>query len=223
LKSRRPASYCLSAIGVGLLLAPVFHAEIIDRIAVSVANRVITATDIDREIRVTALLNGVKPDFSPAARRSTANRLVEQKLIRRELENSRYPVPTADEVAPLLDQFKKGHFANDEEFDHALAEAGITGQDVIDELLWQRTLLLFIDVRFRPGVQVTPQEIQDYFDKTVKPAAEAAKPGTAVSLDDYRDRIEQTLIGQRVDEQVDTWLKGARSRTEVVFHDEVFQ
>ena len=104
-----------------------------------------------------------------------------------------------------------------------MAEYGITDQDVKDVLLWQRTLLLFIEVRFRSGVQVTGQEIRDYFDKVVQPAAEAAHPGQPIALEDYRDRIEHTIAGQRDDLQMDTWLKEARSRTEIVYHEEAFQ
>ena len=199
------------------------RAEIIDRIAVSVGNRVITETDLNREIRVVAFQDGVKPDFSPAGKRATAERMVEQVLIRRELEISRYPVPTAAEVAPVLEAFKKAHLPQDEAYQRALADYGIADQDVKDLLLWQRTLLLFIEVRFQSGVQVTGQDIQDYFDKVVKPAAEAAHPGQPIDLEDYRDQIEQTLTGQRADRQMDTWLKEARSHTEIVFHDEVLQ
>ncbi|MGA2725563.1 MAG: hypothetical protein ABSG79_24525 [Bryobacteraceae bacterium] len=213
------------ATGVLVLavLAVVARGEIIDRIAVSVGNRVIAESDLDREIRVAAFLNGVKPDFSPAGKRATAERMVEQVLIRRELETSRYPVPSAAEVAPVLAAFQKERFPNDGEYQHALADYGITDQDVKDLLLWQRTLLLFIEVRFQSGVQVTGQDIQEYFDKVVKPSAEAAHPGQPIGLEDYRDRIEQTLTGQRADREMNTWLKEARNRTEIVFHEEVFR
>src|SRR5260370_21045608 len=79
------------SISLLLALAPILFADIIDRIAVSVGNRVITISDIDRETRVTAFINGVKADLTPAGKRATAERLVEQKLIQRELETSRYP------------------------------------------------------------------------------------------------------------------------------------
>jgi hypothetical protein len=78
-------------------------------------------------------------------------------------------------------------------------------------------------VRFQSGFQVTGQDIQDYFEKVVKPAAESAHPGQPVALEDYRDRIEQALAGQRADREMDTWLKEARGRTEIRFHDEVFR
>ena len=207
-----------------LLLASVLlHGEIIDRIAVSIGNRVVTASDLDREIRVTAFLDGKQPDFSPAAKRATADRLVEQQLIRRELETGRYPMPSAANAAPIVDKFQKDYFKDAADYQRALAAVGISAQDVQDEVLWQRALLLFVDARFRLGVQVSDQEIQDYFEKVVKPAAQAAYPGASVALDDYRQSIEATLAGPLVDRQRDDWLKEARQRTDIVYHEEAFQ
>jgi peptidyl-prolyl cis-trans isomerase SurA len=205
------------------LVAAALHGEIIDRIAVSVGIQAITSSDIDREIRVTAFLNRAQPDFSPAARRTTADRLVEQRLIQRELENSRYPEPAADEIDPTVEKFKKDNFATPEDYFRELVERGITDREVRGELLWQRRLLVFIDVRFRPSVQVTEQDIEDYFHKTVEPAAEAAHPGQPVILDEYRDQIEEKLTGDQVDKEMNTWLTSARQRTNVVYHPEVFQ
>jgi hypothetical protein len=208
-----------------LLLAAVFplHGEIVDRIAVSVGNRVIAASDIDREIRVTAFLDGKQPDFSPAAKRATADRLIEQQLIRRELETSRYPIPSAAEIEPALQKFKRERFPGQADYQRALAAAGISDQAVKDELLWMRRLSWFIDARFRLGVQVTDDEIREYFEKVVKPAAEAAHPGQPATLDEYRDQIEEALAGPRVDRELDNWLKEARRRTEIVYHDEALQ
>ena len=206
-----------------LLSAFLLHAEIIDRIAVSVANQAITTSDIDRETRVVAFLNRSQPDFTSAARRATADRLVEQRLIQRELENSRYPVPAASEIDPIIEKFKKDNFSNDDDYFRVLAERGITDQLVRDELLWQRRLLLFIDVRFRPAVQVSEQEIEDYFHKTVEPAAQAAHTGQQVTLEEYRDQIAEKLTGDQVDKQMTTWLANARQRSEVVVHEEAFQ
>jgi peptidyl-prolyl cis-trans isomerase SurA len=205
-----------------LVLAAGAKADLIDRIAVSVGNSVITTSDIDREIRVTAFLNGAAPNFTSEVKRATADRMVEQKLIRRELETSRYPVPDASEIAPALAELRK-KYTSDEDWARALQQYGITENDVKKELLWQRTLLEFIEVRFRPGVQVTDKEIQDYFDKVVEPAAKTAHPGEPVALEDYRDQIERKLAGERVDHEVDTWLQEARKRTGIVYHPEAFE
>jgi hypothetical protein len=213
-----PLLWCAAYAG----LVPA-RAEIIDRIAVSVGSGVITESDLDREIRVTALLNLAKPDFTPAGKRATAERMVDQRLIRRELEISRYPVPDAAEAQPALEQFQKEHFPSAAEFQRALDAYGLTEDDVKRQLLWQITFLRFIDVRFRPAVQVTVQEIEDYFDRLVKPAAQAAQPGRPVALEDFQSQIENKLAGERADQAVESWLQEVRRNTDIQYHDEVFQ
>src|SRR5262245_28201832 len=83
------------------LSSAVCRAEIIDRVAVVVGNRVITESEILREIRLTAFLNGEPLDFSAGVRRKTAERLVEQRLIRNEMESNLYPIPAADTVEQM--------------------------------------------------------------------------------------------------------------------------
>lgn len=220
---RRPRHLLAFALLISLVAIRPASATIIDRIAVSVGNRVIATSDIDREIRIAAFLNGTQPDFSSTARRAAAARLVEQTLVRLEVENSRYPAPSAADVEAALDKFKKNHFADEAAYKTALASYGLTEHDLMNELIWQRTLLSYIDVRFRPAVQVTDQEIQDYFTNTVEPAADAAHPGHAATLNEYRDRIEQTLTGNKEDEQLNRWLDQAKQRNQIVYHDEAFQ
>ncbi|MGA2134449.1 MAG: SurA N-terminal domain-containing protein [Bryobacteraceae bacterium] len=203
-----------------LFLCPA-RAEIIDRIAVSVGSRVITESDLGREIRITAFQNNAKPDFSPANKRQTAERLVDQMLVRNELEASRYLMPSEAEAQAAIKE-EKSRFADDGAYRAALAQYGITEDDLQARLLWQRTLVRFIDVRFRPGIQIGDDEIRNYFNDHMRPILLQAHPGQAPSLDDYRATIEQTLVSQAANQQVDEWLKQARRRTRIQFHDEVF-
>jgi hypothetical protein len=213
----------IGALSVAMVLALSARGEIIDRIAASVGNQVITASDLDRDLRVAAFQDGVKLDFSAARKRATVEAMIEQKLIRMELANSRYPLPDPAELAPAIEQFKKAHFKDDQQYRATLAAYGIAEKDFQELLLWQRTLLLFIQVRFETGVQLGSGDVEEYFLKTVKPAAEAAHPGQPVSLEDYRDQIERILTGQRADRQMDIWLREVRKRTNVVLHEEVLQ
>src|SRR5580704_9167665 len=60
-----------------LAFSILLSAEIINRIVITVGNQVITQSQIDDEIRVTAFLNRDQVDLSPAARKQAAARLVE--------------------------------------------------------------------------------------------------------------------------------------------------
>src|SRR5256885_916748 len=99
----------MSRLPCVLLLLCACRAEIIDRVAVVVGNRVITESEILREVRLTAFLNGAPLDFSAASKRKTAERLVEQRLIHIENEASLYPLPTAESVEQALKEIGRAH------------------------------------------------------------------------------------------------------------------
>jgi hypothetical protein len=209
-------------IALVLTLLPA-HSEVVDRIAASVDDRVITQSEVDLQIRVAAFQDGSKPDLSPAHKREALQAMVDQKLIQRDLENSRYPTPDAAELNPVIEQFKLEHFPTDAEYQQALATYGITDQDFRDLLLWEKTLSAFIDVRFASTSQISDQQIADYFEKTVKPAAEAAHPGQAVKVEDFHDQIERKLSADRANAQMENWLAGARRRAQIVIHEEALK
>jgi parvulin-like peptidyl-prolyl isomerase len=209
---------------LGLLAAACsVRSEIIDRIAVAVGNQVVTTSDLDREIRVTAFLNQADPDFSPAARRKTAGRMVEQRLIRRELQLSRYPAPALAEAEPVLKQFIQEHYPTAGAYQEALRARGLTDDELRQAILWQLTLLRFIDDRFRAGANLTEDDIRDYFEKVIKPAAQKVTAGPPPELEDYRERITAALEQQQVDQELETWLDQARKRTGVEYIEEAFQ
>jgi hypothetical protein len=197
--------------------------ETIDRIAVSVGNRVITASDLDRQIRVAAFLSGTEADFSGKGKRGIADRLVEQRLIQNEIETTHYVTSNPSEIEGALREFIAKYFKDDGAYQAALVKAAISDRDVRDELLKERTVNAFIDVRFHPAVQVTEEQIQEYFEKTVAPAARASAAGEPVALEQFHDQIERTLTGQQVDAEVERWMREARRRAAIVYHDEAFQ
>jgi hypothetical protein len=221
MRRRFSIAICLAGLVVGMPVA-MARAEILDRIAVSVGNRVITETDLDREIRITALLNNAKPDFSPANKRQTAERMVDQTLVRNEMQESRYLPPSAADTEAAL-QEEKTRYGDDTAYRRALAGYGVSEDDLKARLAWQLMLVRFIDVRFRPGIQVTGEEIRKYFDEHMRAGLMQAHPGQTPSVDAHRAGIEQTLIGQAANEQVEQWLKESRRRTHIQYHDEAFR
>jgi hypothetical protein len=161
-------------------------------------------------------------DFTPAARRKAADRLIEQKLIRREMQLGRYAQPSLEEVGPMLQQIQAQRFHGAEEYRQALAGYGISEDELKAHLLWQLSLLRFIDIRFRPGVQVTDDEIRAYFDQHLSELGKQA-PAGKVTLDDVQDQIRRILTNEGVDKQLDDWLAEVRKRTRIEFHQEAFR
>ncbi len=201
-----------------LLLASSFaSAVIIDRIAVVVGNSIVKDSEIDRDIRVTHLLNNEPLDFSNAARKKAANRLIDQIFIRREIEIGDYPTATLQEADRQLDSLKKQRFKNDVAFEQALQRYGLTELELRTQFQWQLTVLRFIDVRFKPAVLISDDEIDKYFQAHAT-ALRKQYPGK--TLDDVREQIRSTLTAEAVNNQFFAWLDDQRRNNKIQFREE---
>jgi hypothetical protein len=200
---------------------PLIHGEIIDRIAISVGNQVITESQIDEEIRVTALLNHDPLDVSPPARKAAAARLIEQALVRREMDFSRYPLPALSDADMSLRSLVS-MYPNDEQYQKELRNYGITEDDLKRRLWWQLTLLRFVDFRFRPGIQVADSDLQAYYQQQL---SEWKQKGVQPipSLEDSRDRIAEILTQQRIDQALDRWMVDTRAQVVISYRDEALR
>ncbi len=194
------------------------HSAIIDRIAVSVGNQVITADEVLDEIRTTAFLNGATPDFSAQSKKEAAGRLVDQTLIRREMDVSHYPVPQLSEAEPELNSVA-ARYANREAFNAALKKYRITEADLMRHLLWQLTVLKFIDERFRPSVQITNGQLRRYYDAKVKQWKEGGAKDIP-TLEQSRAALEKALTEERINSALDRWLGDARTQVDIRYHEE---
>jgi hypothetical protein len=198
-------------------LAFLLPAEIIDRIVITVANQVITQSQVDEEIRVTAFLNRDKLDLSADAKKEAANRLIEQALIKREMDLSRYPLPALSDTGESM-RTLKAMYPSEAEFQDALQSYGITPDELSRRLWWQLTLLRFIDYRFRPGIQIPAADVQAYYRQQV---SEWEQKGTKPipTLEESRDQIEEILTQKRIDKALDQWIKDTRSQVTITYLD----
>ncbi len=210
--SARSAFWILNSVFCILL-----SAEIIDRIVITVDNQVVTQSQIDEEIRVTAFLNREKLDLSPSARKQAAARLIEQALIKREMDLSRYPLPELSDAGESL-QSVKAMYPSATAFNDALESYGTTVDELTRRLWWQLTLLRFIDYRFRPGIQIPPADVQAYYRQQV---SEWEQKGTKPipTLEESRDQIEEILTQRRIDQALDQWIKDTRKQVTINYLD----
>jgi hypothetical protein len=138
-------------------------AEVVDRIAVAVGNRAIKESQIDREIRLTAFLNGATLDFSAPSKRKAADRLIDQTNIRAEMAKGSYAAPSEAEVSGVLTKIKRARFSKKGEFEQALQTYGITEQELKAHVAWQIQVLHFIDLRFLPAARVEARVNEAFF------------------------------------------------------------
>jgi len=204
-----PSALCLLAACV------LARGEVVDRIAIAVGKQVITESQITEELRVTAFLNHAPLGLSLDARKKAAARLIEQALVRREMDLSRYPQPSPAE-ANMSFETLRAMYPSDQQYQKELRDNGITEDSLKRHLLWQLTLLRFVDFRFR---QVSDADVQAYYqEQRSQWLQKGVQPIPA--LDEARDQIEEILTQQRIDQALDRWMSDVQTQVTVRYLDE---
>jgi hypothetical protein len=202
------------------VLLPV-RGEIIDRLAVAVGSRIVTQLQLDEELRVTAMLNHKPVVRSLEERRDAADRLVEQLLIKLEMELSRYALPDAGEVDKYYQQIEESG-GGAVEFNKTLANFNMTPEVLRSHLELQLTELKFIGVRFRPDVTVSDSDVDAAYQRQVT-AWTQTHTGQPPTLEVSREPLRAMLVEERTDAALNTWLGESRKRVMIVYFDKTLE
>lgn len=206
-----------------MLLVNSMRGEIIDRLAVTVDTSVITMSEIILQLRITAMLEDKPLKLDEEALREGADRLIEQTLVRREIAIADYPAPPPEAAGKALEDLKQQRYGNDAIYRAALQKYGVTEAALKSQLLWQMTLLRFVEVRFRPSVQIPTDEVRTYYREKFTPDWQQRSNQPVPTLPRVREQIEATLTEERIATGMDRWLNLTRSQLPIVYREEAFK
>jgi hypothetical protein len=205
-----------------LVVCALSGSVVIDRIAVIVGKRAIKTSDIYRDLRATQFLNHDRPDFSVDAKRKAAERLVDQTLIRDEMEKGRYARSGAADLDAMLMRLLQDRFGGSTaRMKDSLSVYGLDEDQLRMQLQWQLDVLRFIEERFRPGVLVTDEEVRAYYD-----ARQTDLKRQFPQLKTYEalaPKIRTSLEGERLNANFEQWLAQVRQRNRVEYRQGAFQ
>lgn len=194
--------------------------EVIDRVVGAAGTDVVTLSEARRYLEYQSVFQNRELDLSRQAYRDAVDQLLNQALIRREIELSRYTPPAMAEAEKRLNEWMadKDRGAS---MQKQLAAYGITEDDLRKRLLWYITVLRFTDYRFSPGVQVRDEEIDEYYKSTFLPQFRKSSPGLQEpSLDESRAAIQRVLVQQKTTQATNEWLNIARQQARVKVFEE---
>jgi len=205
------------------LVATLAQGKVLDRIAVTVDDHVIALSDVLEEIRLVALLDGVAPEFTPERKRQAAERLIEHVLLGRDMELTRFPLPSDEEVADFVEQIRQARGLDEAAWRAELRRCEIPPERLREHLRRRLGILRYIEFRFRPEVQASSTEVQ-------RPApdpsgsSDSRRSGPQDRLIELaRQTAESALAARQVDELVDAWLREARQRARIRWREAAFQ
>jgi hypothetical protein len=206
-----------------LWLAIACSAATVDRLAVTVGRTAITELQIDEDLRVAALLNRKEVLHDLESRRAAADRLIEQLLIRNEIQMSRYPVPSPEDVEAYYAKVVET-LGGSERASEALARYRVSEQVLREHLTAQLATLRFIAFRFRPDVSISDAEIENAFRRRLieAHALKANDPLPPLPADE-KQKLTGQLVEERTDAALNSWLAESRKQIEIVYEDKDLQ
>jgi len=182
--------------------------EIVDRIVARIENDVILLSDVRSLSRYQQLVDGKSETDA-----QILDRLIDQWIVRTEADVSRSSQPSQTDIDRTLARLRSA-FASEQDYEIRKKQTGLSDSEVQAMVSSQLYLSNYLDSRFRPGVQIDPKAIEEFYRKSVVPRAKA-RGQEPPSLDASRDAIEEALVENGINEQADQWLKESRQRLHI--------
>jgi peptidyl-prolyl cis-trans isomerase SurA len=193
----------------------------LDRVVAIVNDDLILDSDVNEELRLQAF----DPYHAGSEKLSNARaieRLINRDLILQQLKLQPEEAPTDAQVNKQIDELRKDipacgqyHCETKEGWDRFLADNGFTGASFFTRWKERMTVLSFIEDRFQLGINITPQQIQDYYEKTLLPEYERLH-APAPKLNAITGQIREVLLQQQISNLLGDWLKSLRAQGSVV-------
>jgi peptidyl-prolyl cis-trans isomerase SurA len=202
---------------------------VLDRVVGVVNGDVILESDVNEELRFAQ----IEP-FSAAPGRDTlrgaARRVANRTLIRQQIrDQNQLGINVSDEdvqkaimdLRQHLPDCRRYNCITEEGWKAFLAAHGLTEAEVFAHWKQRLEILKFIDLRFRSGIRISNQEIEDYYQKSIVPVYQRQNQ-KAPPLDEISQRIQEILLQQHVNGLLQDWLKTLRHEGSVQILDPAY-
>ena len=200
----------------------------LDRVVADVDGQAILASDVDDEMRFSALLPGTEPAADNTPQRAL-NRVIDRTLI--DQQRALQPGVAVISKKMLNRRLKKCgsrfrlqqiRIARPKPVGrHIWRSMVFTPDEVQDRMRERLAILKFIDVRFGVVVQVSNADVRNYYDQVLTPELKQSK----AALPDLRTvapRIREILRQRQVSNLIDEWLKSLRTEGHVQILDSAY-
>ena len=191
---------------------------VVDQVIAVVNDDLILESDIDEERRFEAFqpLRVAAGGFS---RTRAIERLIDRALILQQAKLQPDINASNAEVDAQLQELRKDipacrtefHCETDTGWQRCVEAQGFTVAELHERWRQRMAILKFIEIRFKSGIRITPEEIKTYYDGTLRP--EYARQKTTVpALDTISARISEILLQERVTSLLDDWLQSLKAQ-----------
>jgi hypothetical protein len=199
-----------------LLIASARGAEI-DRLLASVNGRAITEGDLELARNLNAIIS-YDQNTGSGSRQEQISRLIDLELMRQELKNSSMTQEDESRMQTRLRSLRDAYVGKGG-LPSLLKRLGLQESELISYLQLESSIMRFVDFRFRPFVNISEEEIKNYYEMRLTPQLQKAMlalpPLAQVSI-----RIEQILREEKVNSLFEQWMKEIRKNSRIEYFDD---
>lgn len=198
---------------------------ILDRVVAIVNRETILASDVVAEMQI-SILDPSRNLKAKETRRQALDRLISRTLIQQEFrqEELSASLPTAAEIAARIQDVRqelpacvRANCQTEAGWNAFLAQHDLSQSRVENYVRNRMEILSFIELRFRQGIRIAPEEIEKYYRENLVPQY---PPGlTPPPMQQVSSRIEEILLQQRVNDLFSSWLANLRKQGQIEILD----
>ena len=208
----------LICIGTFLALTgPVSAGEVIDRIVATVNGHIILLSDWEDALRYQAFSSARPLDQMTAEdRKSALDHLIDQELLREQLDTSNVQHASPEEVAQRVVEIRKQYPEGETELGwRALLDRYRLNQESLkNQVALELELMRLVDARLRPSVTVDSKSIESYYNQELLPQLRQSG-GQNVPLAKVTAKIKEVLTQKKINQLLVAWLQNLRAGSEI--------
>lgn len=197
----------------------------IDRLIAAVNGNVITEGDLRLARNLSTVLSAGSLSETDS-RKEQIDRLIDQELMRQELENFRgTPEPTSgaqrsEKRVQARLQSLRDAYAGKGGIPVVLQQLGLQESELIAYLKHESAILAFVNFRFRPFAVISEEESKAYYDGRL--AEQFKKSGLELPpLPQIAGKIEEILREEKINAMLDQWIENIRRNSRIEYFEDI--
>jgi len=191
--------------------------DVVDRIVATVNGHPILQSDWDEAVAYEGFADARPPaSFTPEERKAALDRLIDQELVREQIEHADFQHATAADVDRRIQDIRKLYpdATDAESWAAALQKYGLTESELREKVFAELDALRAIDAHLRPSVHVDSKSVESYYHDKLLP--ELRQNGAAeVPLEQVAPKIRELLAQQRMNDLLSNWIRTLRSESDI--------
>lgn len=189
--------------------------ELLDRIVATVNTHAILQSDWDDEVRYECFMSGREPqDVTMEQRKAALERLIDQYVLREQMRMTDLKSAGADEIKKQMENLKDDQLREHpgQSWEATLSRYQLTDRVVEGHVAAELEQFQLVDLRFRPSIQISSADVENYYREQIIPKLPAADPS---SLTDAAPKIREILLQERMNQLLNSWLETLRSQAQI--------